>query len=139
VAGKKYDSGKPAMHLIPPVALEGEAMAMGFGEAKYGSYNWLGGMAWSRLVAACMRHLMAWHSGESVDSETGLSHLAHARCCLGMLMGYEAYGLGEDDRFGTKLLSAVQRVKDGKDAQQNAEVKQVEQVVVVGDEVVKPV
>lgn len=34
MAGKKYDSGKPAMHLIPPVALEGEAMAMGFGEAK---------------------------------------------------------------------------------------------------------
>jgi len=106
-AGKKFDDGKPAIHLIPPVAIEGEAMAMGFGEKKYGSYNWLGGMAWSRLVAAAMRHLLAWHGGESSDPETGLSHLAHCRCCLGMLMGYESYGLGDDDRFGTRLAALL--------------------------------
>lgn len=133
MAGKKYDNGKPAMHLIPPVAMAGEAMAMGFGEAKYGSYNWLGGMAWSRLVAAAMRHLMAWHSGESTDTETGLSHLAHARCCLGMLMGYEAYGLGEDDRFGTRL-AAVQGAKESERTEKDCEVKQVEEESVVGEE-----
>jgi hypothetical protein len=137
--GRKNDAGKPSMDLIPPLALESEARVMGFGAKKYGATNWMGGMAWSRLVAAAMRHLTSWHSGESVDPETGESHLAHLRCCAAMLMAYEAYGLGEDDRFGTKLLSAVQRVKDGKDAQQNAEVKQVEQVVVVGSEDVKPV
>lgn len=131
MSGKKYDSEKPAMHLIPPVALEGEARAMGFGERKYGSYNWLGGMAWSRLVAACMRHVQSWHAGESHDPETGLSHLAHARCCLGMLMGYEAYGLGEDDRFGTRL-AAVKCVNDAKQANKEAvEQGGVEQAVVV--------
>lgn len=101
--GKKYDSEKPPIHLIPPIAIESEALVMGFGEKKYGSYNWLKGMGWSRLVSAAMRHILSWHSGESKDPETGQSHLAHARCCLGMLMGYEAYGKGKDDRFGMHL------------------------------------
>lgn len=131
MSGKKFDTDKPAMHLIPPVAILGEAMVMGFGEKKYGSYNWLGGMAWSRLVAAAMRHLQAWHSGESLDPETGISHLAHCRCCLGMLMGYEAYGLGEDDRFGTRL-AAVKGVKDAKQANKEAVEQDCAEQAVVG-------
>ena len=74
---------------------------MAFGAKKYGVYNWLDGMEWSRLVGAVMRHVLAWHGGEDLDPETGASHLAHARCCLAMLMGYQELSIGEDDRYGT--------------------------------------
>ena len=105
--GKKFDQDKPAMHLIPPVALTEEAKAMGFGEKKYGTYNYLGGMRWSRLVGAALRHITAWHSGEDLDPETSLNHLAHARCCLAILLAYQIHGLGEDDRFG----NAMEKIK----------------------------
>ena len=29
------------------------------------------------LEAALLRHLMAWHNGEKIDKESGLSHLGH--------------------------------------------------------------
>ena len=35
---------------------------------------------------ACHRHLQAWWSGERLDKESGLPHLAHAVCCLLFLM-----------------------------------------------------
>ena len=115
MAGKKFDSGKVPMHLLAPDVLMEEAEVMGFGEAKYGAWNWLEGMHWSRLVGAAMRHLLAWHSGESKDPETGFSHLAHCRCCLGMLMGYEKHGLGTDDRFSAALRRVLDGVDDGDD------------------------
>jgi hypothetical protein len=31
-----------------------------------------------RYFAAAIRHMVAWKSGELNDSETGVSHLAHA-------------------------------------------------------------
>jgi hypothetical protein len=113
--GTKLDAGKAPLHLIPPDVLVEEARVMGFGEGKYGTYNWLGGMAWSRLVGATLRHVLAWHSGEDYDPETGLSHLAHARCCLGMLMGYQAHCLGLDDRFS----AAIKRVQDAEDTKKD--------------------
>ena len=39
-----------------------------------------------RYFNACHRHLQAWWSGERLDSESGLPHLAHAVCCLLFLM-----------------------------------------------------
>ena len=59
---------------------------MGFGAGKYGKGNWAMGLSYSRLIDACLRHTLAWAEGEDNDHETGLSHLAHARCCLGMLL-----------------------------------------------------
>lgn len=62
-----------------------------------GRNNWRKGMRWSRLSDAALRHLLKWVSGSRVDDETGLSHLAHAMCCLMFLLNYEQTGLGEDD------------------------------------------
>jgi hypothetical protein len=63
-----------------------------------GQRNWEAGMGWSRLYAAAERHLHAWWAGESNDSETGLSHLAHALACLHFLNHYEHLKVGKDDR-----------------------------------------
>jgi hypothetical protein len=62
-----------------------------------GRNNWRKGMRWSRLADAALRHLFKWASGSRVDEETGLSHLAHAMCCLMFLLNYEQTGLGDDD------------------------------------------
>ena len=88
--GIKHDSGKPPIGLIPREAIEQEALVMAFGASKYGKDNWRGGLAYSRLVDACLRHVLAFNDGEDLDAETGLSHLAHARCCLAMLLAMPA-------------------------------------------------
>ncbi len=94
----KHDANKPRYDLIPPEGIEAIARVLTYGAGKYGDRNWEGGLAWGRVFAACMRHLWAWWRGEGVDEESGLSHLAHAACCLVFLIAYEARGVGEDDR-----------------------------------------
>lgn len=97
--GVKHDAGKPPISLISRVALEEEARVMAYGATKYAAHNWRGGMNYSRLLDAALRHVLAFADGEDKDSETGLSHLAHARCCLAFLSEYEVKKLGTDDRF----------------------------------------
>ena len=96
---KKLDSGKPPLSLISRTALEEEAKVMAYGVGKYGTHNWRQGMDFSRLMDAALRHIYAFADGEDKDKETGLSHLAHARCCLAFLIEYEGKKLGKDDRF----------------------------------------
>lgn len=95
----KFDAGKPPLGLISRTALEEEAKVMAFGVAKYGTHQWRGGMDFSRLMDACLRHVYAFADGEDLDKETGLSHLAHARCCLAFLLEYQGKSVGTDDRF----------------------------------------
>lgn len=99
LGGVKHDTGKPRMSLIPRAALEAEARVMGFGERKYSSQNWRAGFAVSRLLDAALRHIVAYADGETLDPESGLSHLAHARCCLAFAIEQEVYGTGTDDRY----------------------------------------
>lgn len=79
---------------IPRQALDGAARVFGFGARKYSESaeayrsNWLQGMRWGRMYAAALRHLYAYHSGERLDSDSGLPHLAHAMCDLLMLLEY---------------------------------------------------
>jgi hypothetical protein len=85
--------------MIPRTALEQEANIFYFGAKKYGRDNYKNGMKWTRLVDACLRHVIAFADGENTDPESGQSHLAHARCCLAMLLYYENKQVGEDDRL----------------------------------------
>ena len=85
-AGAKYDAEKPPLFYNPPEIQRGMARAFGYGGDKYGRWNWISGLAASRLLAACMRHLLAWWWEETVDPESGLSHLDHAAASLAMLM-----------------------------------------------------
>lgn len=96
--GKKFDGGKPPLTLISRRANDQEALVLAFGKQKYDAWNWSKGIAWSRVLDAAMRHISAFADGEDTDSETGLSHLAHARCCMGFLLDYEKEHPELDDR-----------------------------------------
>jgi len=87
--GRKNDSGKPPLSLISYRAQIEEAKVLAFGRDKYDAWNWSNGIRWSRVVDAVLRHIGAYCDGEVLDPESGLSHLAHARCGLGFLLDFE--------------------------------------------------
>jgi hypothetical protein len=78
--------GKNMMQLFPPLAMQRISEVFTFGAMKYSDWNWAKGLKWSRLYGALLRHLTAWYMGEEIDKETGKSHLAHAGCCITMLL-----------------------------------------------------
>ena len=97
----KSDQSKPDMSLIPRAAKVGIALAMMDGEKKYGRYNYLEGMDWSRLIGAADRHLSAFNDGENDASDSNLNHLYHAAANLCMLIEYYEKGIGNDNRNKT--------------------------------------
>lgn len=99
LSGIKHDNEKPDMSLLSSIALTKIAEVMSFGKHKYTANNWRGGISYSRLEAAAMRHILAWNGGESLDLESGMSHLAHASCCLMMLLEFETTRPELDDRY----------------------------------------
>lgn len=100
-AGVKYDGGKVRLDLLPTDALEEVAGVMTAALQKYEAENWRKGLAFSRLYGAALRHLFAWWRGEDLDLEYGLSHLAHATCCLlFMLAAEKGSATRVDDRPG---------------------------------------
>lgn len=105
LSGKKFDGEKIDMDLLSPYALEKIAQVMTYGKQKYGRDNWRGGIVYSRLLAAVMRHINAYRKGETFDPETGLSHLSHASCGLMMLLEFEETRPDLDDRFVKELKS----------------------------------
>ena len=96
--GWKNDQEKVRTDLLPIDGLMEEAQVWTFGAKKYEPRNWEKGLAWSRPYGALLRHIWAWWSGEEFDPETGISHLAHASCCIRMLQCYRIRQVGEDDR-----------------------------------------
>lgn len=90
---------KPPLHLIPPAAEILESAVMALGAKKYGAFNWrTANVKASVYVAAARRHLLQWFDGQDDDDESGVSHLAHARACLGILLDALATGHLVDDR-----------------------------------------
>lgn len=96
--GTKHDNGKAQLSLLTRESLEAEARAFAYGAQKYDKNNYKKGMAWSRVIDAALRHLTAFNAGESIDPESKLSHLCHAKACLGMLVYYYENKIGTDDR-----------------------------------------
>lgn len=74
--GLKYDQDKPRLDLVPPEAIIAIGHVMTYGARKYAPDSWRGVEA-HRYVAALLRHLMAYQSGESTDAESGYPHLWH--------------------------------------------------------------
>jgi hypothetical protein len=97
----KYDRGKPPLGIIPKVALDECAYALGVGVDKYSKHNYInGGMKYSRLADAALRHIYAWLSGEDWDADRQeLHHLGCALAELSMLVHVIDEGKGEDDRL----------------------------------------
>jgi len=96
--GQKHDDGKPRMDLLDRHALEEIARVLGFGAQKYAAHNWRRGISYSRLTAAALRHLHAFNDGEDIDTESGLSHLAHLGCCVMFLLNMQKTRPDLDDR-----------------------------------------
>lgn len=96
---RKYDSSKVQLELLSVPAMMAIGEVMTFGARKYEAHNWRKGFQWSRLLGAALRHLMAYMAGEDKDPESGLSHLAHAGCCVMFLLEHEICKLGRDDRY----------------------------------------
>jgi len=94
---KRFDVGKPRFSLIPPAPLEEIAKVLTMGAEKYGDRNWEKGMKWTRCIDSLERHLNAWKSGENLDKESGLPHLAHVCVNSMFLLQYEeTYPQGDD-------------------------------------------
>lgn len=85
--GRKFDGGKLDWALLPVEPNEEVVKVLMFGAQKYARDNWKHVDNHKvRYYNAAMRHLTAWQKGEETDPETGLSHLAHAMCCLNFLL-----------------------------------------------------
>ena len=94
-----YGRAKPSVGLVPSAAMVEEAGVLELGAAKYGAFNWRKDAVESMTyVHAAMRHLLSWVDGEDTDPESGRSHLAHARACLGIVLDAQSVGKLIDDR-----------------------------------------
>lgn len=80
--GVKQDAEKIRVELLEPSWLEEVGRVLTFGANKYTDNNWRGGMPYTRLLGALLRHTFAIMRGEDYDPESGLTHVGHASCCL---------------------------------------------------------
>ena len=84
--GRKFDGEKPDWSLLDLNILEDMVKVLTFGAKKYERDNWkYVDQGEDRYYAAMMRHMIAHRSGEKLDPESGLPHLAHGMCCLTFL------------------------------------------------------
>jgi hypothetical protein len=101
---KHFDDGKLALQNILAMPGLDEVAKVGmYGAKKYGQWNYRGGSDFMRYLGSVVRHVTRYIRGESVDAESGLSHLAHAIYNLLILLGWELEGVGNDDRPCAKL------------------------------------
>lgn len=101
--GTKNDSEKIQVELLSARWLFGVGQVLTFGARKYAAHNWRKGIALSRLLGACLRHVLAFLGGEDCDSETQLSHLYHASCCLMFAAELHETHPDLDDRYKPAL------------------------------------
>ena len=94
----KHDSEKPRTELLPPTALVEVSKVLAHGAEKYEAHNWRQVDDRERYTGACLRHLLAHMSGEDVDPDSGLPHLAHLACNALFLVEASVLGLGKDTR-----------------------------------------
>lgn len=97
----KFDAAKVRVDLLPIEPMLQIANVFGFGAKKYFANSYRQGetVVWSRTYGSIQRHLMSFWSGEDLDQESGLPHLAHAGTQLFILMEHAAHNQNKDDRF----------------------------------------
>lgn len=97
--GQKFDQNKPDLSMVSWELMKSVGEVRQFGAKKYDRDNWKKGFKVTRSLAASLRHIFLFLSGETNDPESGLSHLAHAVCGLEHAI-YDMINHPEnDDRF----------------------------------------
>lgn len=102
VYGTKHDGDKLDITLVSNLLIEEISRVREFGQKKYSRENWRLGFKYNRSLAAALRHILAFKEGEDLDPESGLSHIAHAVCCLEHLMNDIKNHPNNDDRYKNK-------------------------------------
>jgi hypothetical protein len=97
--GLKLDKEKARVDLVDFEFVEGLGHVLGFGAKKYAAHNWRGGIHFSRLLGAAIRHIGALNKGEDVDPESGLPHVHHLGCCVMFLSWMMKHRPDLDDRY----------------------------------------
>ena len=105
--GVKNDRDKIQVELLSAHWLFGVGQVLTFGAKKYAAHNWRNGIARTRLLGACLRHVFAYLRGEDYDPETGLLHLYHASCCLMFAAELHYTRPDTDDRY--KVLTSAKK------------------------------
>lgn len=100
--GKRYNTGKNRLDLVPVSLIEEVGKVLTHGVAKYGERNWERGMKFTAVYASLLRHTIAWYKGKDTDEETGLPHLAHMAANVAFLIQYAETCPELDDRPGGK-------------------------------------
>ena len=97
----KFDGDKTKMELLPLESVREIAKVLTFGANKYRDDSWQGLENFEkRYFGACLRHLVQYQSGEKVDEESGISHLAHAGCNILFLIWNELHKEVDNDKMG---------------------------------------
>ena len=99
--GNKHDNGKSRVDLLDSDFLMavGECLKYGAEKPGYGSHNWRGGLAYSRVIGAILRHILAINRGEDIDPESRFPHTAHLGCEVQFLHWLMKYKPELDDRY----------------------------------------
>lgn len=92
---------------LDPASLLVLGEVAGMGTVKYERYNFLRGYAWSLSFDAMMRHALAFWSGEDVDPESGMPHMAHVAWHGLTMVAFLLHGLGTDDRPAVGIARAT--------------------------------
>jgi hypothetical protein len=126
---------KTPLSLIPPYAMEQTAWVHKLGSDKYGPYNWREtGVCASTYVNAILRHLNAWRDGETLDPESGISHLAHVACSCNILLDADHCGTLQDDRNVKPQPVGIPAEKPEKPVETEYRFLKVGEIIEEGDE-----
>jgi hypothetical protein len=102
----KKDDGKPKWTLLSGPALEEMIKVMEHGSNKDGREegDWKKGTLWSRYANSLIRHWVRWWwYKENIDSDSGCHHLAHVACNAMILIHWDLFKSGQDDRQENSL------------------------------------
>jgi len=118
--GLHRDGAKPAMAKYFDFGLllkAGEVWALNnlptddYPEGKYpdkdGRPNFQSGIATTKLLDSCLRHLIALMQGRDTDDESGLDHAAHLLCCLSMFHWMRQNRVDLDDRPSPYIYESI--------------------------------
>lgn len=103
VSGGEKGVKKQRYELIPPAPLREVALLYGRGALKYHSHNFRKGYEWSKTYGALQRHANLFWSGETMDQEMQLNHLASVAWHAMALTEFQSTHTVYDNRPGKTM------------------------------------